>query len=368
MDQATNSRWPCQVCGANMRFDPAQGLLVCSHCGNTSPMPETSEIDRSTLLVEHDLAQALANQLPAIAMEEVRVSRCAGCGAELELDMKVKATTCPYCATPVMTEGVPQRLIRPQGVVPFAITEAQARESLRKWLGSLWLAPNDLQAYARKGRSMTGMYVPFWTYDADTHSRYQGQRGDAYYVTETVTVMVDGKPRQEQRQVRKIRWTRVHGRVARQFDDIMILASRSLPRDHAEALQPWDISAIAPPRPDYMSGFQAEAYSVELAEGHVQACQIMSSQIALDVRRDIGGDEQRVEDIDTTWSNETFKHILLPIWAAAYRYGGRSYGYVVNGQTGKVKGERPWSKWKIAGLVLLVLAIVGLIAAVNQSR
>ena len=71
------------------------------------------------------------------------------------------------------------------------------------------------------------------------------------------------------------------------------------------------------------------------------------------------GDVQRVGQVDTEFSAETFKHILLPVWMAAYRYGGKSYRFLVNGQTGEVQGERPWSVWKIAFAVAL-LVIVGL--------
>jgi hypothetical protein len=86
------------------------------------------------------------------------------------------------------------------------------------------------------------------------------------------------------------------------------------------------------------------------------------------VRRDIGGDEQRVNSVDTKYSDETFKHILLPIWMAAYKYNNKTYRFVVNGQTGKVQGERPYSAWKIAFAVLLALLAAGAFAYLSQNR
>ena len=74
-----------------------------------------------------------------------------------------------------------------------------------------------------------------------------------------------------------------------------------------------------------------------------------------DARRDIGGDEQRVEQIRTDYGDETFKHVLLPVWTAAYRYNGKSFRFLVNGQSGRVQGERPWSVWKIAAAVIAAL-------------
>ena len=122
------------------------------------------------------------------------------------------------------------------------------------WLGSLWFAPSGLQDYARKGRTMSGIYVPYWTFDADTTSRYSGERGTVYY--DTITVVSDGK--RERRQVAKIRWSPARGRVARFFDDVLVLASRSLPKRFTDALEPWDLAALEPYRPEYLAGFRAE--------------------------------------------------------------------------------------------------------------
>jgi hypothetical protein len=221
---------------------------------------------------------------------------------------------------------------------------------MNRWLGRLWFAPNGLAEYAKKGRKMDGIYVPYWTYDADTRTRYTGQRGTAYYVT------VRGKDGKPQR-VRKMRWTRVSGRVARFFDDVVILASRSLPKRFTDALQPWGLEALTEYRPDYLSGFRAEGYTVDLDEGMEEARGIMDARIRHDIARDIGGDAQRIGVVDTRLSDVTFKHILLPVWLAAYRYNGKPYRFVVNGQTGKVQGERPYSAIKIAIAVILAIII-----------
>jgi hypothetical protein len=173
-----------------------------------------------------------------------------------------------------------------------------------------------------------------------------GQRGTAYYVT------VRGKDGKTHR-VQKMRWTRVSGRVARFFDDVVILASRSLPKHFTDALQPWGLEALTEYRPDYLSGFRAEGYTVDLDEGMQEARGIMDARIRHDIARDIGGDAQRIGVVETQLSDVTFKHILLPVWLAAYRYGGKPYRFVVNGQTGKVQGERPYSAIKIAIAVIL---------------
>ena len=358
MNVTEEYRWPCEQCGAQLRFAPGQTELTCDYCGRLQTIPAETARRRASALQEHDLASGLKDDLPPSAMAEVRTTSCPNCGAQVEFTGATHATQCPFCASPVVVDTGTQRHIKPQALVPFALTEDQARRAMTAWLGSLWFAPNTLLEYARKGRAMTGIYVPFWSFDAATRSRYTGQRGEYYYQTRTVTTRVNGRMQTRQEQVRHTRWYPASGRVARDFDDVLVMASTSLPARLGDGLTPWDLSALQPYTPEYLAGFQAEGYTVALAEGETQAKAKMSDVIASDVRRDIGGDEQRISSVDTTWSEETFKHILLPIWTAAYKYNGKSYRFLVNGQTGEVQGERPWSVWKIAFTVLLVAALV----------
>ncbi|MBL4926727.1 primosomal protein N' (replication factor Y) - superfamily II helicase [Tabrizicola sp. KVB23] len=360
-------RWPCSACGAELRFAPGQTQLVCDHCGHVETIPAADAPRRARALGELDLAQGLRDDLPDEATAEVRTTRCPNCGSVVEFQGASHATECPFCATPVVIDTGSQRRLKPQAVVPFQLTEAQARDRLTGWLGGLWFAPNRLLEFTRKGRAMAGIYVPYWTFDADSASRYSGERGDYYYTTEWVTVEVNGRTERRQQQVRHTRWTSVSGRVARAFDDVLILASTSIPPHLGNALSNWDLSALAPYSPDYLAGFQAEGYTVPLSDGHSRARDWMGRVIAEDVRRDIGGDEQRITDIDSTFRAETFKHILLPIWMAAYKYNGRSYQFLVNGQTGEVRGERPYSIWKITLAILAVAAIVGVAFYLNDQ-
>ena len=304
---------------------------------------------------ELDFKAALDAQLPETEIQETRVLSCPNCGAQVEFDADNHASEFPFCATPVVTGTGTHRHIKPRGLLPFGLEERAARKAMTDWLGRLWFAPSGLQEYARKGRKMSGIYVPYWTFDADTKSAYKGERGTVYYVTKTVTR--NGKPTQVREQ--RVRWSRKSGRVARFFDDVLVLASKSLPKRYTDGLQPWDLSALEPYSPEYLAGFRAEGYTVELDEGFHEARAHMDRVITRDVKFDIGGDRQRVHDIDTTVKDITFKHILLPVWLAAYKYRSKTYRFVVNGRTGRVQGERPWSAMKIAIAVVVGLVIAG---------
>jgi DNA-directed RNA polymerase subunit RPC12/RpoP len=364
---AEKHHYPCERCGADLRFAPGESGLVCDYCGHRQSIGP-AERDRLDAMAEIPLHPALEGGLGADLVEESRVAACPTCGARFEFDPAVHATECPFCASPVVADTGTQRQIKPQAVVPFRLTEEEARAALGRWLGRLWFAPGALRDYARKGRRMQGIYAPFWTFDADTRSRYTGQRGDAYYETRAVTVTRNGRSEVQNRQVRHIRWRPASGQVSRHFDDVVVLGATSLPQRFVDSLQPWDLRALEPYSPDYLAGFRAEAYTVTLAEGHAVARTSMARVIEQDVRRAIGGDEQRIGRIDTAYDAETFKHILLPIWLAAYRFRGRSYRLLVNGQSGEVRGERPWSIWKIAFAVLVVALIVGALALTDQAE
>jgi len=352
-DKPAEHRFPCDRCGADLRFDPPSGNLVCDFCGNTSDIGHTD--GARIALRELDFRSALARSLPEAETEQTRAVTCTNCGAVFEFDPNVHAAECPFCATPIVTDTGAQRRIRPRGVLPFALSEKDAHKAMADWLGRLWFAPGGLKKYARKGRRLQGMYVPYWTFDADTRSSYRGERGTVYYVTRTVRQ----NGRDVQRREQRIRWHAVSGRVARWFDDVLVLASTSLPKRHTDALEPWDLAELEPYRPEFLAGFRAESYTVELEQGYEQAREKMDRVIRRDVRFDIGGDRQRIHEIRTRVGDVTFKHILLPVWLAAYRYRGKSYRFVVNGRTGRVQGQRPWSAWKIAFAVIALALVAG---------
>ena len=367
-ETSADHRFPCNTCGSDLRYAPGTSQMTCDHCGNSQHIEGAGPWAGGSLR-EVDFRSNINRDLPEEAIEETAVLACPNCGAQVEFEPDMHAAECPFCATPVVTTTGTHRHIKPHGQLPFAMTETEARKAMTTWLGRLWFAPSGLQDFARKGRRMSGVYVPYWTYDADTKSTYRGQRGTVYYENRRQTVTVNGKRETRNVRVQKVRWTRVSGRVARFFDDVLVLGSRSLPKRYTDALAPWDLSALEPYQPEYLAGFRAEGYTVELEDGYAEARQIMERMIIRDVKFDIGGDRQKVDDLDTSVGALTFKHILLPVWIAAYKYRGKSFRFVVNGRTGQVQGERPYSAFKIALAViagLIVAAGVGYFIALEQ--
>ncbi len=343
--------FPCQQCGAKVSYQPGQTALVCPYCKHSNPVPELEEA-----VEEIDYAATLSTLAQAQDVLVAATVRCGGCGAEYTRPPGVSADLCPYCGVAVVSQSGSTRLIKPRSLLPFHVTREQARASFRRWLHGLWFAPSSLRKFADADDRLKGMYMPFWTYDCRTVTRYTGQRGEDYWTTETYTVYVNGKHETRTRQVRKTRWWPASGTVDNAFDDVLVAASPSLPEKYVRRLEPWDLPQLVPYQDDYLAGFTAESYQIELPQGFEVARQLMEPAIHSTICRDIGGDHQRVSSTDTRYFNITFKHILLPVWLSAYRHHGRVYRFMINARTGEVQGERPWSTAKIVLLVLAILA------------
>jgi hypothetical protein len=304
----------------------------------------------------------------ALAVGALEVA-CQTCGATVAFTPPQVAGECDFCGSPLVAQArSADPVLAPEGVLPFRVTQTEATEAIRRWLASRWFAPNALKKFAAQ-EGIGGVYIPFWTYDTYTVSEYTGQRGEHYYTTESYTERdAQGNTVTKTRQVQHTNWYPASGTISRWFDDLLIPATKSLPPNRLSALEPWDLAALTPYEPAYLSGFKAQRYQVDLAEGFELAKKLAAPAIDSDVRRDIGGDEQRVEQISTNYSAITFKHLLLPVYVGAYRFREKVYQVVINGRTGEVQGERPYSFWKIFFFVLSILAVLVTLVLIFGKR
>jgi endogenous inhibitor of DNA gyrase (YacG/DUF329 family) len=358
VDQATGSSpttltYPCGQCGARLEYAPGTSVLQCPYCGHEQSVAATTEV-----IEEHDYVAWQSSPIKATARLGTHVLTCRQCAATTQTDDL--STSCPFCGAPIVAEVDLAEQIAPEGVVPFGIDRSGAQSAIRSWVGSRWFAPTRLRRVST-AESLKGTYLPHWTFDASTVTRYSGLRGEHYWVTETYTEMVDGRPQTRTRQVMKTRWWPASGVVRRAFDDVVVVATRRLPADRLAELAPWPLAGAVAYQPDYLSGYQTQRYEVEPDEGLEAAKQQMRSVIREDCRADIGGDEQQVHSMDTRYGDLLFKLMLLPVWLAVYLYAGKAFQVFVNAHTGQVVGERPYSAVKIAFAVLAVLVVVAVV-------
>lgn len=348
--------YPCPACGADLLYEPKDGFLACPYCGHKEAIPTSAaQVEERSFEQYLQIRPEQMEQLAANALEV----RCQSCGATVTFTPPEVARQCDFCGVQIVAQPKSaDPILAPEGVLPFRITQQQADTRLRQWLSSRGFAPNALKHFAQPD-AINGVYLPFWTYDTNTTSYYTGERGEHYYVTETYyETDAQGNQVSRTRQVQNTRWYNASGMVSRWFDDVLVPATVSLGQNCLEALAPWDLVELKPYDPAFLSGFKAQRYQIGLTQGFERVKQLTANVIESDVRSDIGGDEQRIHNISTHYSGITFKHLLLPVYAGAYRFNQKIYQIVVNGRTGEIQGDRPYSFWKIAALVMVLSFIV----------
>ena len=340
-----------------MVFDPARSALACTACGKTRVLPAPTADAQAEALREQDYLDALRRLAAREPSLEARVVDCPACGAQTRFEGHVVGDRCAFCASPLLVEQAHvQRLIRAQAVLPFALDKAAAQAVFSKWVGSRWFAPNALKATVREADGVKGIYLPWWTYDAGTVTTYRGERGTQRHVQE---MRPNASAQAGAAATRVVTdWSPASGAVAVGFDDILVAGSPSIAPHLARVLDQWDLSRLRPPTDDVLAGFTVEVYRTALEAGFGEARSRMEPAIDSAIRRDIGGDAQRIHAKQSVIDDIRFKHLLMPVWIGSYRFGGKPYQIVVNGQTGEVEGDRPWSKWKIAFAVLLALLVL----------
>jgi hypothetical protein len=353
--QAKVRKFPCEGCGADLRWEPGVTALQCAYCGFQKSVATTPERIR-----EKSVDAALRAPRDLGWGADRRVIACKRCGAHTTLDPHVAASACAFCGTSAVVEAPPNAAIaRPEGLLPFRITRESAQESFRQWLHSLWLRPNDLKSRSRI-TAIQGAYIPFWTFDAATDSWWTAEAGYYYYVN----VQVRENGRTVTRREQRVRWEPASGSLQLFFDDVP--ASRGVDDALCRKLEPFPTADLAPYDPSYLSGFLAEENAIDLPEALETAKERMRGDIRDACAREVPGDTHRNLEVQTAFDAVAYKNALLPIWISAYEYGGQPYRYLVNGVTGQCTGTAPWSWIKVTLLILTIATILLIVLYATQ--
>ena len=245
----------------------------------------------------------------------------------------------------------------PQAVIPFVIDRAAAEAVLSRWAEGLWFAPRGIR---RSGAfaNLRPVFVPYRVFEADTVSRYEGWHGEHYWV-ERGDRDADGRPDLTgSHQTRETSWRRVRGTLERHFGDVVVCAA-TRPAG-AELLGSWLLDKVVAHTPDAVHGVEVAAVDTSAEDGWERAEQVMRESIERACAEEIGGDEQRVDTVESTLSDPVHTLALMPVWAASFRRRGREWPVVVNGRTGRVEGEHPYSGVKLTAAFAALIALAEL--------
>ena len=345
----------CKRCGANMNFDPETQKLKCSYC------EYTEDFDKSDNVAEISIEKALEKNEKWSS--EALVFQCDNCGAKIVAEKGQTAILCPFCGTSHVTSIEDLEGIKPNAVVPFRFTAERIKECFKKWGKKRLLAPNEFKKTAFAD-NVKGVYMPFFTFDSNTNSVYEGRVG--YEHTRTVR---RGKETVTETYVE---WRRISGTYTHFFDDVLISAGNRFDNGKLDKICPFDLPSAKVFENKFLTGYIAHRY-----EKDIQTCWGGAKKKIDEKLRELIISQYHCDRVDylnvsTHHSNVTYKYILLPVYIINYNYKGKQYTLYANGSTGKIAGKSPVSPIKAtiagvlgaiaaAGIILLILYLNGII-------
>jgi ribosomal protein S27E len=362
MPEATaQKKFSCPSCGGESQWNPAKKALICPFCGTVSPAQVELSPTGGEVIVEHDLVAALRG-IPdeQRGWQAAKTSvKCQSCQAISVFDAANVGQRCDFCgSTALVPYEEIKEAFRPESVLPMKISDHQVRDSIRQWYGSRWFAPNLLKRIALTD-TVKGLYIPYWTFDAQVHAEWTAESGYYYYETESYQ---DSNGQTQTRQVQKVRWTPSSGSLDHFFDDELVPASRGVQEQMLRKIEPFPTTTdLVPYNAGYLSGWVVERYQLDLVAAAKEARDEMDEEMERLCAAEVPGDTHRNLQVESNFSGQTYKHILVPIWLLTYNYGSQHFQVVINGYTGVIAGKYPKSWVKITLAVLAGLAAAGLI-------
>lgn len=357
----------CNGCGSALHYQPGTHSLKCEHCGSVNEIPDAGEDTGLESFDYDDFVESLESAPPSPQMQSVK---CKNCGSTTVLPQNVTADKCPFCSSPLVVELTEaQNYVRPHYILPFQVSLEVARQDFVMWLKTLSFAPRDLvQKASSGGAQIDGVYLPYWSFDVDASTNYDGMQGIWYYRTEYYTEEIDGEIVERSREIRETEWLPAFGTVYNSFDDLLVPASDSLTPDTRKTLGAWDFNRLVAYDERYVSGFRSETFQTAPQDALEVVKESIQPAINQSIYEDIGGDERRITGSTTQLDDIGIKYVLLPIWISSYVYKNKTYQFAVNGYTGQVSGKRPFSASKIIMIVLAILIVIAFIAFLVSKK
>lgn len=342
--------FPCPGCNAQLYFKPGNQQLNCQYCGTNV------QIDNTTApLQEFDLQPLLSVTEDTTATTKEINYKCTRCGSASTFSADTATFVCSYCKfEAVNPDAYKTRTIQPSAMVPFKIGKEKALTLFKEWVTLGSFTPKDVGKVDLQ-ENLRGVYIPFWTYDARTVSKWRGEAGRYYYVT---VEEKDSNGKTITRREQRTEWISRSGTFEYSFNDILVCGSNGVPSNSIGAILPFELESLVNFNESYLSGFESDVYNVSAKDGFAKAESLMDSEIFNACANDCTIDTYSDLDIDTSISDKTYKHILLPLWFCTYVYKGKTYPFMINGQTGRIKGQRPEGRTGAVKITLIILAIV----------
>ena len=343
----TGQTFQCPKCGGHLDYDLETERLTCIYCGFAPEM----EPERSAADAEQSFYAALPTERGHLWAMSQQQLRCERCGAVSLWPPGQRALECPYCGSRQIIESAETRaLIDPQGIAIMQVDETEAARRVQAWFGRGWFTPGDLAKAAFK-HTFHPAYYPFWTFDGILEMHWSCD------VRETSMI-------------RHEEWVSHTGVENEIFNDVLIPGLKRLDFKKLHQLGPYNLLDMVAFKPEYLAGWPALAYDLPMSKASLQARERVTRQLRRELPNRVypGRQKRNLQTGGLNWLEMTYKYVLLPLWIGTYTYQDKRYRVYVNGQTGKVAGEKPRDQGKmvltifssvLAALVALAFLILG---------
>lgn len=330
----------CPQCGGDRGYSIAAGGLTCSSCGYHEPAAQPA-VGRQAQSFEFT-AETMTRVAHGWGQARTDIT-CRQCGGHTTAPANTLTHVCPFCGSQkVVQRAAPQDVLRPRFLAPFRITPDECQRQFQQWLGNHWLAPPGLRQL--HGVPFTPLYLPFWTFSAVASSHWRAEVRKSRQVGNKTYY----------------HWAWEQGQVRRPFQDVLAPGSVHVNPRFLRRIHPFDLDALTPYDPAYLAGLRAQAYETPLNTAWEMARSHMRGEMRRRCQEQPSGSVQRNFAITLNYEEESWRYILLPLFLAAYTYNGRVYQVLVNGQTGKIAGQRP-ADWRKIGLLALAWLLISLL-------
>jgi ribosomal protein L37AE/L43A len=353
--EAGSQSFKCPRCGGHLAYQVSTGLLACEYCGYETSLGDASGnpqpvADRTEQVLDFVMPTESGHTWAAAQQQMC----CENCGAVSLLPPGQKAAQCAYCGSnQLVVSSELGELIDPQVIALIQIDKDQAVRKVRAWLKGGLFAPDNLLSSSASLR-LRPAYYSFWTFDGTLEVHWSCE-------------VAEGAGNQK-------RWSPLTGVQAEFFNDVLVPGVKALSAREVSKIEPFNLVEVEEFKPEFLAGWSTMIYDRSLADASLLAREKVLAQFRPQLYSLVAlGHEKRNVSLNSSgWSGMTFKHVLLPVWIATYQFAGREYRLLVNGQTGKVGGDRPKDSIKLILAVLTVatLLILGLLVLLAwiQSR
>ena len=343
----------CPNCGATTAFDPRAASVTCANCGSVYAL-NARRVGREAN--EFEFTLDTLNSAPRGWGVTRRDLHCEKCGATTSVAPTELSTTCPFCGSNrVAARTAVPDAFRPRFLIPFKIERDACVALARAWLARGWMYPRDLVKVARSAQ-FVGIYLSFWTFHAQVQGKWRAEVG--HEITENYFDVSEAKFKTRTR----LEWKWQQGQVLLGFDDELETGTSHVRAQLLKRLAPFDLNALVTYDPGYLAGWRAQSYEIALNDAWDAARTQMREKTRVAAYADIDSKHVRNFSLNAVFDDEAWRLVLLPVYLATYRFQEKTYQLVINGQTGKVAGDKPID-WKKVLLIVAALVVPGILLA-----